>query len=225
VSDDPVAEACGQLAEYIATLETLVAEPAAEGATPAARSRAAYVPEPYGQAGRALMTAWEGVPRLEAWLKLILAGHPGLRRGGSPGNIAAALRAIPRLTAGTGDDETGMVIRYLDKLINDARSVHGIDENRRWRHLRGRETEPGSGRRYLPPRCPYCKTYNLLADPEAKLIACPNPGCPGDKNGDPPLASMGTGQDGHPQLEWADGRIDPAPDLEDPPMTTANGDH
>jgi len=190
------------------TLEGLVGEPPAAGATPAAKARAASVPEPYGQAGRVLMTAHEGIRRLRASILLAVTGTPGQRPGGSDEITAAYLRTIPKLSAGLGDDNVGQAVRYLDRLINDARSVAGIDENRRWRRL----NRPKSGD-YLPPRCPNCRTYNLVADVEARIVACSLPGCQ-DRDGATPVASMGTGPAGRPQLAWADGLTEMAPDLE-----------
>jgi hypothetical protein len=205
---DPVAEACQSLADYMDTLEQLVGEPSAPGATPAARSRAAAVPEPYGQPGRALMTAHEGIRRLRASILVAVTGQPGRKPGGSDEVTAAVFKSLPRLAAGLCDDDVGQAVRYLDRLINDARSVPGIDENRRWRRLN--RPRPGE---QLPPRCPYCLTYNLCADVEAQIVACANPGCIGDRNGDPPVASMGTGSDGRPQIAWADGLTEMAPDM------------
>jgi hypothetical protein len=208
---DPVAEAAIRLAGYVTILEDLLAEPvsAESGAPPGVASRPAVSPEPwYGPAGRALMDAWEGVPRLEALLKYRgPAGRPGPRRGGSPGNFAAALKALPGLAAGLTAEDAQAAARILGHWVDAARSVHGIDERRRLRHLPRRA---GEG---LPPRCPYCRCYQLVADLDARVVFCTVPRCE-DKQGMPPVASMTTGPDGLPMLEWADGLIEVAPDLD-----------
>jgi hypothetical protein len=204
---DPVADACGALARYLETLEQLLPEPAAEGAAPGMTSRAAESPEPwYSPAGRALMNAHEGVRRLEAVLRYLVTGHPGARRGGSPGNTAAALTAIPRLTAGLTPEVAERAARYIEARIAEARTVHGIDEGRRLRHLPRRAGEA------LPPRCPHCGAFQLVADLDARTVHCTVYGC-ADGDGHPPVAVMTTGPDGRPRLEWADGLIETAPDM------------
>lgn len=204
---DPVAQACGALAAYLETLEGLLPEPAAEGTAPGMTSRAAESPEPwYSPAGRALMNAHEGVRRLEAVLRYLVTGHPGARRGGSAGNTAAALTAIPRLAAGLDPASAERAARYIEARIAEARTVHGIDEGRRLRHLPRRAGEA------LPPRCPHCGCFQLVADLDARTVHCTVMGC-ADGDGHPPVAVMTTGPDGRPRLEWADGLIETAPDL------------
>jgi hypothetical protein len=207
VSGDPVTEACEQYAGYMARLEDMIGEPVADGQPGV--SRPANAPEPYGQAGRALMTGHEGVRRLEASLRLATSGHTGRRRGGSQEHTDAALDAIPKLAAGLPREAAEEAAYTVGQWIADARSCHGIDEARRLRRLPRRDGE------LLPPRCPYCLTYNLVADLDARLVGCAYPKCPGDRNGDPPVASMATSSDGRAQLAWRDGLTELAPDLED----------
>jgi hypothetical protein len=207
VSGDPVTEACEQYAGYMQVLEGLVGEPVADGQP--GTSRPANAPEPYGQAGRALMTGHEGIRRLEASLRLAVTGSPGPRRGGSARNTADALAAIPKLAAGLDRDDADQAAFTVAEWIADARSVHGIDEARRLRRLPRRDGE------LLPPRCPYCLTYNLVADLDARLVGCAYPKCAGDRNGNAAVASMTSSADGRAQLAWADGLTELAPDLED----------
>ena len=201
---DLVREACALLAGYLPVLERLLAEPTAEGPAPGMHGRAAGAPVPgNAQALYALMDAWESVPRLEAALRYAVTGHPGQRRGGSAGNIAAAFDAIPRLAAGLGEDAEAAAVRSLERRIHAARSVRAIDEVRRWRPLPGRA-------------CPYCGACWLRADMDARpvMIACFCGYCPGDGNGLRPAASMGTDAHGRPVLAWADGLTETVPDLE-----------
>ena len=164
------------------------------------------------------MDMHEGVPRLEAALRYAVAGHPGQRRGGSEGNWAQALTAIPNLAAALAAGDADQAVRALYAWIDAAKSVHGIDERKRLRHLPRR---PGEA---LPPRCPRCLCFQLVADMDARTVHCTKPGCR-DRNGHPPVASMTTGADGRPALVWADGLTEVAPDLdahEEP--TDADGD-
>jgi hypothetical protein len=206
---DPVAVAADALAGYVAILEGLLAEPTAEGITPGMTSRGASSPEPwYTPAGHAMMTSWEGVPRLEAALRIEVTGRAGPRRGGSEGNWRAALAALPGLAAGLTPDAADIVARLLWRWIDEARAIHGIDELRQLRHLPKKKGDR------LPPRCPNCLTYMLVADLDARVVFCTRYGCQ-DRNGMPPVASMTTSADGRPALAWADGLTEIAPDSDD----------
>jgi hypothetical protein len=202
---DLVREACDLLSGYMGTLERLVAEPsAAQDAAVGMSPRPADTPEPWNApAGRALMDGHEGVRRLEAVLKYLVAGHPGARRGGSTGNTTAALDAIPKLAAGLTGDVEDATIRMLNRWIGAAQAVTAIDEARRWRTLP------------RPRTCRYCACWFLKADMDARpvIITCFTIGCQ-DRNGLRPVATMGTDGSGVPELRWADGTIETVPDLE-----------
>jgi hypothetical protein len=206
---DPVAAASTLLAGYVHILERLLAQPVAEGVAPGMTGRPAAPPEPwYTPAGHALMDAWEGVPRLEAWLRYAKTGNPGPRRPGSARHWLAALRALPGLAAGLPEDDADAAARMLYRWIDQAKRVHGIDEARRLRHLPRR---PGER---LPPRCPHCRCFQLVADVDARVVFCTHPGCQ-DRNGLPPVASMDRDEEGRPVLAWADGIREIAPRLDD----------
>ena len=202
---DLALEACTLLAGYLPVLERLVAEPSsAPGGAAGMTPRAADAPEPWdAQAGRALMDAHEGSRRLEAALRYAVTGHPGRRRGGSPGNTHEALAAIPKLVAGLTADDDAAAARILERWINEARCVRAIDEATQWRPLPGRP-------------CPYCGDWWLRADMDSRpvRIACFCAYCPGDGNGLRPVAAMGTDEHGVPQLVWADGKVEIVPDME-----------
>jgi hypothetical protein len=204
---DVIWEQCEQVADYLARLEVLVAEPDAPTGAPVRPHRPAIVPEIYGHAGRVLLTTHEGVRRLEASLRLAVTRSAGRRRGGSDGNTAAALGQIAKLATQLDERSAKRAARFLAWMIGGAQAVAGIDEARRWRHL------PKAANEKLPPRCPHCGTCNLVADVEARLVACAYPGCT-DANGDPPVAAMGYDEAAVPILTWADGRLDRAPSLD-----------
>lgn len=206
---DPVASAATTLASYVAILEQLLAEPVADGALAGTSgSLGAASPEPwYSPAGHALMDAWEGVPRLEAALRYAVAGNPGQRRPGSAAQWKAALAALPQLAAALDGDDADAATRILYRWIDAAKAVHGIDERRRLRHL---PRKPGDR---LPPRCPNCRCFMLVADLDARVVFCTRFGCE-DRNGLPPVASMITTADGRPAIAWADGLTEIAPDID-----------
>lgn len=206
---DPVADACGRLAGYLQLLEQLVAEPAAPAGGPVVMaSRPAEAPEPYGPAGRALMTTLEGIRRLEASIRLATSGVLGARRGMSPGNTADVLASLPKLAAGLTRDGHEEAAWALDRWLGQIRGVPGIDEARRWRLLPRRDDGTG-----LRPECPYCRTMWLKADMDAGVVACFVPDCPGDGGQLRPVATMGTDPTGRPCLAWPDGRVQVVPDM------------
>lgn len=211
-SPDEIAELGDQLAGYMLILERLVAEPvsAPGGAAPGLHGRKAEAPLPgNAQALNALLGAHEGIRRLEVALKATASGGTTSRdrRGGSAGNTAVALEQLPKLAAAVSDGDREMAVFYLTKWINEAKAVHGIDEATRWRPLPRR---PGEG---LPPRCPYCRTFQLRADVDSQVVACTMRSCR-DRNGVPPVATYAEGPQGRPRLYWADGLIEIAPELE-----------
>ena len=67
-----------QLAAYRSVLEEIIAEQSTPGASPGLSPRNAEPPLPGNAAAfGALMVIWEAVPRLEAALRVAIAGHPG----------------------------------------------------------------------------------------------------------------------------------------------------
>ena len=201
-----------QLAAYRADLEHLITEQST-GGTPGLSPRNAEPPLPgNAPAFSALMVIWEHVPRLEAALRLAVTGHPGQRRGGSAGNFLQALAAIPQLAAGLDEDAEAATARILERLANLARAVPDIDEAQQWRHLRGRA-------------CPYCgclTTLKVLLDargrPTGHVECFAGARVSGERcldgNGRRPVAAVGTDGHGRPMLEWADGLVETAPDLD-----------
>ncbi len=206
---------CTALAGYRAALERHVTEAASPQGGMAPRPADAPFPgDP--QAFAALMVIHEAAFRLEASLKLAIAGHPGLRRGGSEGNFLAALSAVPGLAAGLPEDREALVAQVLEWLMDVARTVPAIDEAQRWRYVRGRA-------------CPYCKCgvslrvlLDARGDPSGHVECHAGPvvrdgvtvWCV-DGNGLRPCAEMGTDGQGRPALMWADGLVEAVTDSEE----------
>jgi hypothetical protein len=204
---DLVREACTQLARYMGTLELEVTEqPSPSGGPVGMSPRPPASPEPWNApAGHALMDAHEFVRRLEARLLYELTGHPGRRRGGSQQNTAQALDAIPRLAAGLSQADEAAAARLVERRVNTARAVRAIDEAQQWRAVPSRP-------------CPHCACYFLkvLLDAAGRPtghVECFTVGCR-DGNGLRPVAAMGTDGRGWPELQWADGLVEAAPDLD-----------
>jgi hypothetical protein len=204
---DQVQDLCQQTADYLERLEGLtVYRPSPHGG-PARPHRPVVTPEPYGHAGRVLMMIWEGVRRLETSLRVQVLGYRGRRRGTSAGNTADALAMIGKYARSLDDRSARKAAACLNRWIGAAQAVEGIDEARRWRHL------PRDTGAALPPQCPYCKTFYLLADVDALIVACSYPDCPGDRLGNPAAGAMGIDSSGRYVVTWGDGLTMIAPSL------------
>jgi hypothetical protein len=216
---DPVTGAAEALSGYVTILQSLLAEPVAQEPTPGMTGRPANPPEPwFSPAGHALMDAHEGVPRLEAALRYAVTGHPGPRRGGSAENWRQSLAALPGLAAGLEPEHADAAARILWRWVDQARAVHGIDERKKLRHL------PRKAGDRLPPRCPNCGCFQLVADLDAGVVFCTVHGCE-DKNGLPPVATMATDPLGRACLQWADGLTELAPEPADYDPQRPEEDH
>jgi hypothetical protein len=96
------------------------------------------------------LRAWQqrSIARLEAALRLEVAGHPGPRRGGSAGNFLEALQAVVSLSGGLDEDGEALAALVLERLAELARRVRAIDEAERWRYVQARA-------------CPRCGCFAL----------------------------------------------------------------
>lgn len=202
-----------QLAGYHPELRRLITQTSTPGATAAITPRHPDPPFPgNAPAFAALMVITEAVPRLEARLRLEIAGHPGRRRGGSAQNFLDALKEIVRQSGGLDEDWEAWTGRTLERLLNVVRAIPDIDEAQQWRHLRGRA-------------CPYCHrlaTLKVLLD--ARKRPTDRVECRGgaratgerclDRDGARPVATVGTDKRGVFGLLWNDGLFEPAPDLD-----------
>ena len=200
-------DTCQAVAGYLPTLERLVTEPPPPDGSPVRPAPPATTPLPGNPAAFYALTAAHATARhVEDLLLYEVARRPGRGRGGSDANTHAAYREIPKLAAGAGDDAFRLAITELDARLREIQSVPGIDENKRWRHLPKQAGQP------LPPQCPFCEGFYLLADVESLLIVCSAPGCH-DSNGEPPVATISVDETGQPMLTWRDGRTGRAPAL------------
>ena len=180
-----------QLPGYVARLEEHLAEPSAVGYSDALSPRHADAPFPGNAAAfGVLMVIWEAVPRLEARLRLEVAGHPGQRRGGSARNFLAALEAIVAQSGGVDEDLEAWAARTLERLCNLARAIPDIDEAERWRPLPSRA-------------CPHCGCWFL------KVLRGPT----GQPDGR--VECFGHDEDGEPcRAVWPGGLLEIAQELD-----------
>lgn len=154
----------------------------------------------------------EMVRRLEAALRLVVAGHAGTARGGSDRNTTTALKAIQNLGAALPKevrDGKGRLVwpcqELAARVVERAASVIGqlpsIDEVPKWTKIR-----PGPGG--LPPRCPNCETYSLRVALASGVVVCVYPDCEDLDGRHPPQARMDISKiDGRPVLVWRDGLV------------------
>lgn len=191
-----------ELMPLLDQLAALVGEVVTDPSTAAAHHAVIGSPAPWHpEAGMLLLTIHEEARRLEASLREQVAGHLGSRRGGSPGNTAAALGAIARLVYGVPEEDARAVGRVVARWLRSIRQIRDIDLEDRWGPW---PVEPGQ----LPPKCPYCHTYSLRVTPRIGLVACINQRCV-DNDGNQPLGQIdpSTTLNSKPMVAWNDGRI------------------
>lgn len=204
---DVMEDTCSQVAEYLPRLKRLVTEPPSPDGSPVRPSPPAHAPLPGNPPALfALMAAHACARHAEDLLLYDRAGRATRGRGGGDGGTFDALKQIPKLAATATDDAFRLAISDLERVLREIQSVRGIDENKKWRHLPRQEGQP------LPPQCPFCEGYYLLADVESLIIVCSAPGCH-DSNGDPPVATISIDEAHQPMLTWRDGRTERAPAL------------
>lgn len=160
----------------------------------------------------AQLDAHEMIRRLEAALRLAVAGHAGRARGGSDGNTIAALKSIQNLGAALPQevrDGKGRLVwpcqELAARVVERATSVIGqlpaVDEVPKWTKIR-----PGPGG--MPPRCPNCGTFSLRVALASGVVVCVYPDCTDLDGHKPPQARMDISKiDGSAVLVWRDGLV------------------
>jgi hypothetical protein len=144
------------LAGYLPLLEDEITEPTSPSGSVGMSPRPADAPLPgNAQAFDVHMVITEAVPRLEAAIRRAIAGHPGLRRGGSAGNFLKALESVVSLSGGLDEDGEAAAARILERLSDLARRLPDIDEAQRWRPVPSRA-------------CPYCGCFFLRVLEDAR---------------------------------------------------------
>jgi hypothetical protein len=165
----------------------------------------------------AQMDAHEMIRRLEAALRVAVAGHSGRARGGSDKNTLASLKAIQNLGAALPQevrDARGRLVwpcqelaaRVVQRVTSVIGQLPAIDEVPKWSRIR-----PGPDG--LPPRCPHCQTYSLRVSIQSGVVVCVLAGDDGNGCRDmdgrtPPQARMDISKiDGRGILVWRDGLV------------------
>ncbi|MFB4294816.1 hypothetical protein ACBI99_44805 [Nonomuraea sp. ATR24] len=183
-----------ELMPLLETLYDLLPEPVADPATGTMSHHKAHgSPAPWhAEAGPALYTISEEARRLEASLRLAVAGHPGRRRGGSDANTIRALHAITELVHAVPEAAGREAARIVARWVRSARQVAGVDLEERPRPLR--------------TLCPYCATFGLRVIQDNADIWCINRDCR-DHDGRRPRGRLDSSNlTGDGMITWADGR-------------------
>lgn len=209
-----LAQACQDLAGWLAIAETLAAIP---DVAPSAR--------PAGKPGTrlpgnvaalcAVMDAHAGVRAMEDGWRLQVTGT-AQARGGSDANTLAALESIPVLAGAVPEEhqdrydpkgkrlpcrcphcEAGKTLTRWALIIQQ---LPAIDTAPRWIPIR-----PGPDG--LPPKCPWCETFSLRLCVEFGRVQCWFPGCE-DDDGRRPSAQLEISRlSGQPVLAWGTGYV------------------
>ncbi len=158
------------------------------------------------QAINAEMDAHELVRRLEASIRLAVAGQLGRRRGGADSSTLAAIRSIERLGSALSPAAREQAARFIERASRTVGQLPAVDEVPKWEKIR---VGPGQ----TPITCPNCHTYSLRVSLSAGVVVCVYPGQDGkgcrDMDGrTPPTARMDLSKiDGRPILVWRDGCV------------------
>jgi hypothetical protein len=187
-------QSCDSIRRWYPIAMALIAEPDQDGTTAGGKpgSRPPWNPA----AATAAMDAHEGLPRLEASMRLAITGHLGARRGGSDANVAAAIAAIERLGSGLTAEGAGIAARIIGRWVAPIEQLAAVDED-----------EPC---RKIAAPCPYCRFPMLRVRPRSGLVACLRGGACLDGDGRPPQGVMDVSRlTGDGVVRWADGRVTP----------------
>ncbi|GAB1823555.1 hypothetical protein [Herbidospora sp. RD11066] len=152
------------------------------------------------EAGMVLMVIHEEARRLEAALRMEVAGHPGRRRGGSDANTAAALTAIAQLVHGVPREAAVQARRIIERWIRAARQIRDIGLEEPWVPI---PVPQGA----VPPSCPYCQTFSLRMRGTERRIRCINPRCWDLEDRHPEGRLVKSGLNGDSTIQWRDGRV------------------
>jgi hypothetical protein len=195
---------CTEMSRWIGQAEALLHQPDQEGIREASGQPSSCPPWNALVAG-VLLDPYEGIPRLEASLRLAVTGSLGRRRGSSHRHTEAALQGIGRFAAALGVDAEDTAQIIVTGWMDAIRRVPAIDEVAVWRTLR----PDAAG---LAPACRFCGSYMLRVAARSRVVQCFFPDCPGAR----PTATMDIllagPEAGKPILVWSDGHIDYPPD-------------
>jgi hypothetical protein len=146
--------------------------------------------------------AHQEVRYLERWLHERVTGLVmSFRRSATEAATFAALTKIAGLAATAAQDDAAEAALRLNRRITAIRQLPSIDDAPVWERIRA------SGGGSLPPRCPFCKTYQLRVALMSGQVACFFPGCT-DSDGERPTGVMDYNRvNGDPVLVWSDGTV------------------
>jgi hypothetical protein len=189
---DALGESCTAIATWLPVAQALTTEPDISGVT--AHGAPSSRPPWNSAAGNAAMDAHEGLRRLEAALRLAVTGRPGVRRGGSDANTAAAIDAIENLGQAVTVQAMAAAARILDRWVRQIQELPAVDEAEPWRKVAA--------------ACPYCRFPMLRVRPRSGEVTCLRYGACSDGDGQHPVGRLDVSVlSGDPLIRWADGLV------------------
>jgi len=185
-TDDPtrpdgrLTDACNLAQRLHVVLEDLIQYQGSRQDTMGRMATTVHASIPWNaQAAYLIFDLGQMVRELENNLHLMISKDTtSVTRGGSNKNTQLALRGLPDLALGVGNEVAHLVARQVENWCTAARTVIG-------------EVEPLSRLPRLPGqgelRCPWCQRESLRMQTQAGLIRCVNPICL-DEDGKRPVA-------------------------------------
>ena len=187
-----LAESCKAITVLLPAAETLITRPDTDGTE--GHAQPGSCPPWNPAAATAVMNAHEGLRRLEASLRLQVTGRPGIRRGGSQANTAAAIRAIEALGCAVTTDAMAQAARILDRWSRQIQELPAVDEAEHPQKVQA--------------PCPYCGFGMLRVYPRSGQVTCLRWGACFDADGRHPAGVMEVGRLAA-QVRWNDGLVAP----------------
>lgn len=185
-----LAEVAADLPAWLATLETLTAEPdIAPG--PGTRTKPGSRP-PWNPENAMLLFEAAGVL---ADIRLEFAHHVHGRYVWRPGytHLPSTLDAIVKLGAAVPDDMAARAVRTINQLITRIAQVPAIDIEERPRRIR--------------VACKYCQFKMMVLRPRSWQVTCLRRGACFDDLDQHPVGELRAYHDGSAAIFWADGTI------------------
>lgn len=196
---DLVADAAQTLIACMAASGLLITQPDATGPGFISGGATDSRPPWNAEAAWATLVPWQGVRDLEAMARR-RAGLDPVDRGGSPGNTAAALDALTRITRDLPAEEVAWFARQLDRWAAMTFALPAVDKLPQWLEI----PVPGGA-----PDCPWCTTGSLRWHEGYGVVACLYGRCPSLAGGQRQWARVGYETSGAMRWTWGDGTVQP----------------
>lgn len=193
-----MADLAETLAACLATAEELISHPDQTGAEFITGAGSTESQPPWNAAAAdAILTPHYELRVLERDLRAMVTGAARLR-GGSAGNTAEALAALPALATALPTETVSLILAKLDRWVHLTMALPAVDGLAAWEPI-----PVPSGR---PVCLDGCGT-TLRRSVAYRVVACIKPACRGIRDGRRPWGRIAHDPEGGHHIRWSDGRV------------------